>query len=259
MDRGRDKLQRTSLSNRLDEKSAEDILINLPVKSLVRFKSVSKSWQSFIEDPSFIESYLSRSKAHPQLLTTIRDTDSIVVPSPEDGFKGGAALHKVKIPWSRAGMSNPIHGWLFCLVDRNIRCTRIYNLGTRQATPWAKTCIPLNIGASIVQTPSYGFGSDPLTNSCKVVCVWEKYSLTSLSMKNPKGVKHSCEVFRVGGGGGNRWRKIDEVPPVRLFGSTGVYANGSIYWRNDSVNSFFVPRDSELIVAFDVGTEKFSH
>ncbi|KAI3877115.1 hypothetical protein MKX03_027641 [Papaver bracteatum] len=236
MDR-REKLQRKTLSDRLDDKSVEDILVNLPVKSLVRFKCVSKSWQSFIQDPSFVESHLSRSKKHPpQLLTAI--------------YYGGVAVHKVTIPWAVNNKPLPING-LFCFVDVSNSATRIYNLGTRQVTPWAQTCIPLQRGPFVEQTPTYGFGFDPLTNNYKVLCVWE---ISGRSVFN-REITRICEVLTVGGE--NQWRKIDEVPPVRLYGPPdGVYANGSIYWRNAGA-SFCTPPADELIVAFDVGTEKF--
>ena len=38
-----------------------EILLRLPVKSLLRFKSVSKAWQAIISDPSFICSHLRQS------------------------------------------------------------------------------------------------------------------------------------------------------------------------------------------------------
>ncbi|EYU40590.1 hypothetical protein MIMGU_mgv1a024301mg [Erythranthe guttata] len=40
----------------------ETILLNLPVESLLRFKTVSKSWNTMISDPAFVENQLHRSK-----------------------------------------------------------------------------------------------------------------------------------------------------------------------------------------------------
>ncbi|KAI3937873.1 hypothetical protein MKW92_035943 [Papaver armeniacum] len=213
----------------LDENSVEQILINLPAKSLMR-----------------------RSKTRPQLLIKNYYNDSSkIILTPEDGFKGGVALHKVKIPWGKQArmLKQSIDG-LFCFVDDSCG-TCIYNLGTRQVTPWAQSSVPLQGDLFVTQTPIYGFGFDPLTKKYKVLRDWE---ICRPGFEYAKGRRdHICEVFTVGE---NRWRKIDEVPPARLHGGAGVYANGSVYWRNAGANGFATP-DNEVIVAFDVGTEKF--
>ncbi|XP_012833504.1 PREDICTED: F-box/kelch-repeat protein At3g06240-like [Erythranthe guttata] len=41
----------------------EIILLNLPAKSLLRFKAVSKSWNTTISDPVFVQNHLHQSKA----------------------------------------------------------------------------------------------------------------------------------------------------------------------------------------------------
>ncbi|CAN1346640.1 Putative F-box protein At1g50870 [Linum perenne] len=47
----------------------QQILARLPVKSLMRFKSVSKAWKSVIEqDPHFINSHRAHSESRPGLL-----------------------------------------------------------------------------------------------------------------------------------------------------------------------------------------------
>ncbi|MCL7026801.1 hypothetical protein MKW94_029928, partial [Papaver nudicaule] len=220
---------RKTLSNRLDDNSVEDILINLPVKSLMRFKCL----------------HLSRARQHPQLLISKWRGDSWVIYSPKDGFKGGEAVRKVTLPWCMdKNVTCSIDG-LFCVIDDSISSTLIYNLATQQASPWAKTSITLRLDPS--EPPTYGFGFDPQTKNYKAVCVWEKPSKSLLSLD----VELFCEVFTVGE---NQWKKIDEVPPVRLYESAGVYANGSVYWRNAGVSDS-TPPDSELIVAFDVGSE----
>ncbi|KAI3937874.1 hypothetical protein MKW92_035944 [Papaver armeniacum] len=197
-----------------------DILINLPVKSLMQFKCVSKSCQYIIEDSSFVELRRARSKKHPQLLIQIQDDydNSKIILSPEDGFNGGVALQKVKIPCAKQArmLKQSIDG-LFCFVDNSNGVTCIYNPGTGQVTPWAKTSVNIGVRANpgafslwdgcVNQQPTYGFGFDPLTNKYKLLCVWR--------ISRPTNVwEYACEVFTVGE---NQWRRIDEVPPVVKF------------------------------------------
>ncbi|GLT59653.1 hypothetical protein SLA2020_324610 [Shorea laevis] len=47
--------------------SIEDILPQLPVKSLVRFKCVSRSWSSLISSPLFTKTHLKRASQDPKL------------------------------------------------------------------------------------------------------------------------------------------------------------------------------------------------
>ncbi|MCL7031030.1 hypothetical protein MKW94_022743 [Papaver nudicaule] len=234
-------MEDTILSTILDNNSMQQILSNLPVKALMKFKCVSKSWESLTDDQSFIK--LHQSKSHLQLLIMMYTDCSIKVYTPKDGFQGGGALHKATIPWSGVSILKPING-LFCFVNVIHASCRIYNLGTRHATPWVSTSVPILRRPFVTQTPAFGFGFDPSTGKHKVLCFWD--------ISNYGKVDHICEVLTVGE---NQWRKIDEVPPVRPTGAI-VYANGSLYQRNRDDN-FFKSPDIEVILAFDVGTEKF--
>ncbi|KAF8677301.1 hypothetical protein HU200_046787 [Digitaria exilis] len=57
-----------------DEMVVQEILVRLPVKSLVRFRSVCKSWRAIVSDPVFIDTHLrsstSRSEQDPAFLIT---------------------------------------------------------------------------------------------------------------------------------------------------------------------------------------------
>lgn len=52
-----------------------DVLSRLPVKSLLRFKSVSKEWQSIITDPKFVSLHLNRSTQRPGAITAFLTPD----------------------------------------------------------------------------------------------------------------------------------------------------------------------------------------
>ncbi|KAI3841498.1 hypothetical protein MKW92_002839 [Papaver armeniacum] len=147
--------------------------------------------------------------------------DCIQVYTPEYDFQGGEALYKLTIPWSQVVIIKPING-LFCFVDILNGLSCVYNLGTRQVTPWVSIPVPPQTGSMVTTIPTYGF------------------------------VEHIVQVFTLGE---NEWRTIDELPPVKPFGEA-VYANGSIYRRNCG-HKFCKPADVEVILAFDVGTEKF--
>ncbi|XVE58378.1 hypothetical protein DITRI_Ditri04bG0165000 [Diplodiscus trichospermus] len=60
----------------LPEKTITDILSRLPVKSLTRFKSVSKNWAHLTSTPAFVASHLSRFSSEHSLLFSRYNTES---------------------------------------------------------------------------------------------------------------------------------------------------------------------------------------
>ncbi|RHN75148.1 putative F-box domain-containing protein [Medicago truncatula] len=52
-----------------------EIISWLPLKPVVRFKCVSKHYQSIISDPKFAKLHLQRSPKNPHTLLTLRDVD----------------------------------------------------------------------------------------------------------------------------------------------------------------------------------------
>ncbi|MCL7031031.1 hypothetical protein MKW94_022744 [Papaver nudicaule] len=227
----------------------QQILSNLPVKTLMKFKCVSKSWESLTHDPSFIK--LHQSKSHLQLLAMTYSLNSISVYTPSEEFKGGKPILIVKIPWSQVSIFKLING-LFCFVDVVYNMSRFYNLGTRQTTPWIYTPVPTVTGLLSSKLSSYGFGFDRLTGKYKLLCMWDISKGGAGYGKVFGKVDHVCQVLTMGE---DEWRTIKEVPPMRPVGGN-VYANGSIYMRNRDDNFFKYP-ESEVIIAFDLGTEKF--
>ncbi|KAI3891905.1 hypothetical protein MKX03_026313 [Papaver bracteatum] len=233
----------TNLSNLLDNNSMWQILSYLPVKSLMKFKCVSKSWESLTYDPSFIK--LHQSKSHPQLFIMMYKDNCIQVYTPKYDFQGGEALYKVTIPWSQVVILKPING-LFSFIDILNGLSCVYNLGTRQVTPWVSIPDPSKTMVYIVNAILiYGFSFDPSTGKHKILCIW---NVTRYGGK----VEHVVQVFTVEE---NEWRTLDVVLPIRPFGEA-VYANGSIYRRNRG-DKLLKPPDVEAILAFDVGTENF--
>ncbi|XP_028787815.1 F-box/kelch-repeat protein At3g23880-like [Neltuma alba] len=51
------------LSHKVPKDLMEEIFVRLPVKSLLRFKCVAKSWYALITDPCFIARHLERSRS----------------------------------------------------------------------------------------------------------------------------------------------------------------------------------------------------
>ncbi|OVA05242.1 F-box domain [Macleaya cordata] len=241
----------------LRDESLREILSRLPVKSLMRFKCVCKRWQSLIQDHSFVDLHLTQSQRRPDLLIAVPGEDVVRFFSAEDTFEGGAAIHRIEIPSWGHGALGSING-LICFVDLLEPATCIYNLSTREKTPWIKTSVKrekIRLGFDYRQEgPVFGFGFDPATKEHKVICMWEIFRFTTKPSYELIGgtAEKICKVLTVGK---NTWRRIDDVPPYMLRGRA-IYANGSIYRRNAGLRFLECP-EFEVIVAFDVGSEKF--
>ncbi|XP_026434490.1 putative F-box protein At1g50870 [Papaver somniferum] len=270
--------------SRNDDVIAYEILSRLTVKELMRFKCVSKRWQWLIEnDPYFIKLHLTQSKKRPIFLYVI-PLSNYWKAQKEDRYRGydelllttdlsdqGRAENTVQIYTIRKTdmfccdhFLASLNG-LICFIDRYEHAVCIYNVSTRQVTPWIKSTLLIeeqekHPGLDVYVIRECSFGFDPSTMEHKVICISsisvEEYHDDSDGVGDDDyEVWEVCEVLTVGE---NTWRRIDHVPPSYGYQACAC-VNGSIYWmtRHLTFGDWRKDKDLEHIVAFEIRSEKF--
>ncbi|KAI3961261.1 hypothetical protein MKX01_006975 [Papaver californicum] len=175
----------------------------------------------------------------------------------------------------------PVNG-LVCFVNQNTHAIRVYNASTREATPWVKSTLLAEENHKLaskdrkmiksLREPIYRFGFDPEKREHKVFCFWrlvarrEHHRYNSFQQPDYE----SCEALTVGRD--TRWRRINAVPnennrisikqalPPTYNSWQQVYADGTMYWFNQGNCRGpwnYNHDDPDVIVAFDVGIEKY--
>ncbi|EYU24906.1 hypothetical protein MIMGU_mgv1a021233mg [Erythranthe guttata] len=231
------------------------ILQKLPVKSLIRFTTVCKSWRSIITSPNFIQSHLSEGKNHTQILlkrfdqTDEREHFSLLNLVAENGALSVNSSSHLEFPVKSRTACSPIVGCcdgVVCLLE------------TCSARSSPKDVILWNPSIRthlVLPTPTInpkeshmvvlGFGSDANHAHHKVVRLVYK--------PNDFG----AEVFSVKT---RSWRRLSGGVGVALRAlKTGycqaycqAFLNGVVHWL--ALNP--VDRRASFL-AFDVGDEVF--
>ncbi|KAI3843515.1 hypothetical protein MKX03_016224 [Papaver bracteatum] len=173
---------------------------------------------------------------------------------------------------------------LVCFLDRRAAAVRIYNVSTREVTSWIRSTLlaeekekserednPAEIKRDFL--PVYQIGFDPEKKEHKVFCFWRLSARPDDFTSDTVTSYSSWEVLTVGRD--TKWRRISVVPDennlIKLnevlhphcMDRNPVHANGTIYWRNKLMNCHegfvmdLAPTDPEVIIAFDIGSEKF--
>ncbi|EYU31541.1 hypothetical protein MIMGU_mgv1a018082mg [Erythranthe guttata] len=230
------KLVKTSSTN-IPPEIIEIILSKLSsVKSLLRFKSVSKSWNTIISDPLFIQNHLHSSNKSPNNdLFLRRYTNSTDRGFPLVKLEGG------KVHAGGISVENIPNGYNVILCECNglllltDRCSEkkyaLWNPSTRRARHLA-TRYELN-GDYVVD---HGICYDKITGDFKVVFIFAtKYAI------------YSCNNYS--------WTKKDLGTKCRNIGFTGsgIFVDGATYWilGVESTNI-----SGTLLVYFDSRTDK---
>ncbi|KAM0867685.1 hypothetical protein ACQ4PT_041827 [Festuca glaucescens] len=253
----------------LPEELVLEILIRLPVKSLRRFKCVSKAWRTEISDPSFIRSHLqfsaSRWEQNPSLLITPHTLDRAVQGENwPTTFSSNIRFYK----WQQgASKTRLVHGrdfdgefssvCLFAYCDGLVLLptdTKVYlfNPATRDVLTLPESSRDAMYGD--VNLP-VGFGRDPRTGMYKVVRSFFR------SIDPETGIYDmGMEVCTVGGGGGSnpapRWRETAADQPYPVAGwITAQSTNGGVYFVIDT--SCLKPRPHGIL-RFCLTDETFS-
>ncbi|XP_045793476.1 F-box/kelch-repeat protein At3g23880-like [Trifolium pratense] len=213
-----------------------EILLLLSVKTMMRLKSVSKSWNTLISDPTFIEQHLKKSLQNPQLIL-ISDPSSGVVSFPMDRLLQNPSstdsclsfpMHRLlQNPSStdsclfRGSMNNcqviGSYNGLLCLLFKE----NGWEYQEYQFVLWnpATGTISLKVGTlkdSSAGSPfKFTFGCDISTGTYKVVALAKKCK--------------ELEV-RVFSFGGSDWKNIQSFPIKDHEINDGVHLSGTINW-----------------------------
>jgi len=252
-----------------------EVLSVLPVKSILRFRCVSNSWNILISDSTFVKFHLKRSKSRNPLFTLITEHITYY----PDGSYVASEYDVAVAPYSiRSLIENPSFNLtvdpyyelkptgccdivgtcngLICLVAYPEILFCLWNPSTRETSKSFGHFRDFDCSGS--DHSGFMFGCDNSTDTYKVV----EYRYFHDQLKND---------VRALSFGDDRWRNIESFPVVplglHLFQQCVyyVYLSGSINWLAIH-NEYWYPEsnikditvDQFLIVSLDLGTEKYN-
>ncbi|XP_010480473.1 PREDICTED: F-box protein At2g34280-like [Camelina sativa] len=214
----------------LPHDAVERILERVPVKSLLRFKSVSKQWKFTIESQYFQKKQLTFGSK------PVGDDDDIYVLFVSTKLKTVVFCHT-----SCDG--------LVCL-DSYLKI-KSTNLVFNPTTRWHRS-FPLSRlqqlflerfkrrESNLSSYPRFGFGKDKINGTYKPVRLCNS---SELGLENAT----TCEVFDFST---NAWRYITPSSPYRVLASTDpLYFYGSLYWLTEEKET--------KVLSLDLHTETF--
>ncbi|XP_049405414.1 F-box/kelch-repeat protein At3g23880-like [Solanum stenotomum] len=221
------------------EESLREILLSLPVKSLLRFKCVCKNWGSLINNPSFTIDHLnlSKKKKPPQHLIydygAADDAPTVTLVS----NKGIDEQNFQRLGDNITNLLGSIDGVFFLerQIGNAILCT-LWNPANREVRHLPSTTISFEYFKC---DRHLVFGLDPMTKDYKVVYYThrEEYAaIYSCSRDSWKIFKHNLDVHQ------------NPSMCERNFYNTVDYLNGSYYW---------LMKNNCRILSFDFGNEVF--
>ncbi|KDP42173.1 hypothetical protein JCGZ_02903 [Jatropha curcas] len=217
-----------------------EIFLWLPVKSLLRFRGVSKSSCSMIDDPNFIKQHLERSmetKTNRKLIIQEgKENDSPYVP--EEIY----AINFDKEPQEPRLLNHPYEERLDTIIYGSCNGLLLLFINERLAlwNPFTRQCKKLPLSPLCLWNCAFGLGYDYASDDYKVV----KISVDSKPNR--------LWVFSLKS---NSWRSLPDFPytdySISSILSGGFLANGALHWLLLEKNG------PEVIIAFDLANETF--
>ncbi|GAU24893.1 hypothetical protein TSUD_116170 [Trifolium subterraneum] len=209
----------------------EEILCRLPVKLLLQFRCLNKSFKSLISDSKFAKKHLRLStKRHHLMVSSTNNSDELVLfdsPIASDFPTSTLPLTQISYPncfktgyWTSCSCDG-----IFCLTMRDHSSAILWNPSLRTF----KILPPLDNKPLL---SAYSFGYDKFIHNYKVIAMsffTEKCEVSVLTL------------------GMDSWRRIQDFPSSGLVRGLGIFVAGTVNW---------LPLDN-LIVSLDLKKELY--
>ncbi|CAI8619571.1 unnamed protein product [Vicia faba] len=231
----------------LPEELIVEILLRLPVRSLVQFKCICKSWKTLISDPKFVKRHLQISSAEPNLIhlffSQLSEPQKIVSYPLKPLFQNilppvnSSGMMKMKNQYWIIGSCNG----LLCMYNRYHHCVKLRNpsiMFKSNKSPRAVSFEWMNI--------LYGFGFDRVNDKYKVLLVVR-------NKNDPNQILTRVYTF-----GLDSWKTIPnfQITPTGPFSLLGKFVSGNLNWiAKKRVVSVSSSQIVILILSFDLEKE----
>ncbi|OIT07881.1 f-boxkelch-repeat protein [Nicotiana attenuata] len=237
------------------------ILLKLPVKSLLRFKCLSKTWSTLIQSSTFINLHLNRTTTtNDEFILFNRSVEeapnqfkSIVsfLSSGQDNLDTPPVSPDLYVPYLNPNSSSISHSLIGpcrgLVVLTDTIDTILLNPATRNyrlIRPSPFVC-PLGFCRSI---DGVGFGFDSITNDYKIVRILHLYGDPPFYDFATKEWK--VDLYELST---DSWRELDHVdqqlPYVHRYPCAELSYKGASHWFGNT--------NTVVILCFDMGTETF--
>ncbi|XP_054789768.1 putative F-box protein At3g10430 [Prosopis cineraria] len=225
-----------------------NILIRLPVKSLIRFQCVCKNWKNLFKNPYFIAEHLQHSShQNPSLLIEdygksdpfricLLDREMQVLEVPNDPF--------IDSMWLCVWTIDSCNG-LVCMGVATFPKSLslfVWNPATREVRRVSRAV------SSFEDEEFYvGFGFSPSVGDYKIV---------KIGVSGNDCLVNQVEAYSLSIGS---WREVEfgNLDGVAIT-SNGFTSNGSIFWIGSRLGVGEDEDDFDLIVSFDIAMEVFT-
>ncbi|XP_050210891.1 F-box/kelch-repeat protein At3g06240-like [Mercurialis annua] len=230
------------MSDHLCEEVVAEILKRLPVKSLLKFKCVCRSWYALITNPIFISLHLAHTTESNKTLSLVKKycyskTPQFVLHCDDDSF---SEYKQLDLPsFNECGNDIWVVGscnGLVCLFDRKFKRVTVWNPATGEfiATSLIGICKGLY--------DFLGFGFDRKNNAYKVVRI-------VFSLRDDTASPPVAEIFQPGS---DSWKTIPIKNLHYDFRGSRVHWNGVFHWFTKRHNG-----RKKTIATFDLSNEAF--
>ncbi|PIA39459.1 hypothetical protein AQUCO_02600127v1 [Aquilegia coerulea] len=219
-----------------------EILLRLPVRTLLRCKCVSKDWFELLSSQYFVQLHLNHAHANSIVVFTSGERYSLVVGRSFEYERNGIkTCYKTEFPYYTSVVAS-CNGFV-CLWDYCQSLVILCNPATREHIK-VRHCLKIHPSRF-----SLGFGHDPVTNTYKVVAI--KNARYSCTLDDGSGEAY---VYTLGT---KKWRKFSTSTSLCLFGVYNVpYVNGALHWMFQSKTPVKT-QCADSIIAFHLGKEEF--
>ncbi|OIT27851.1 PREDICTED: F-box/kelch-repeat protein At3g23880-like [Nicotiana attenuata] len=239
------------LHQELPQELIIEILVRLPVKLLLKFRCVSKSWLSLLSNTEFHKTHVNFSIKNPKMTDyTIAGVTSV------SGLGKICHVYTIKcenlfITVAKHGCppkSLPLSAWLLgscnglvCLTSDSFTLM-LLNPCTGNFNVFPDTMSQYKVGAGGCYV-RYGFGYDASIEDYKVVKIFSF----------PQNEGRHENIVKVYSLKANSWSTIHGFNSGRINGMVGVFVNGALHW---DVCHPHISRAFSEIVTLDLAAER---